>query len=198
MWRKQQEEPKANPSQAKPDTAAPQAVATLPKPDVQPVPAAAAAVSPAPVAATPAPSQATRAPSPSFPSAARSGEAGHLTKSLVIKGEITGREDLFIDGEVQGKIRIEEGVVTVGPSGRVNAEIVAREIVIQGNVKGNLTGRDRVQIAHSGRANGNVITRRISIDDGAELRGNVEITPAEEARGARPKSEASQPVKTIA
>jgi cytoskeletal protein CcmA (bactofilin family) len=166
MWRKQ-EEPKVQSPVAQ-VTASP-AVAS--KADF-----------PAPVASVPEPTVSPATTTP-LPSAAQSRppstSAGHVSSTLVIKGEITGREDLFIDGDVQGKIRIEEGKVTVGSRGRVTADIAAREILVQGNVKGNLHGRERVQIGQTGRAHGNVVTRRISIDDGAEMHGNVEITPAE-------------------
>jgi cytoskeletal protein CcmA (bactofilin family) len=98
---------------------------------------------------------------------------------LVIKGEITGRDDLFIDGEVQGKIRLEQGKVTIGPNGRVTADVEAQEIVIRGRVKGTLTGRDRVEIGKTGHATGDVITQRIFVEDGAEIHGSVEIKRAE-------------------
>ena len=98
---------------------------------------------------------------------------------------------MFVDGVIQGKISIAEGRVTVGANGRVTADIVAREIVVQGNVKGNLHGRERVQIGSTGCARGNVITRRFVVDDGAEIHGHVEISPAEshaqESRSATAK-----------
>lgn len=182
MWKKQ-EEPKTSapstpvtaatpaPSKAESSTpAAPQSAA----PSTQLVPVSA-----------PAPNSA-----PSRPSTA---SAGHVSSTLVIKGEITGREDLFIDGDIQGKIRIDEGRVTIGSHGRVTADIIAREIVVQGNVKGNLHGRERVQIGQTGCARGNVLTRRISLDDGAEMHGNVEITQAEaqQSRASGAKSPAA-------
>jgi len=111
--------------------------------------------------------------------------AGHLTSSLVIKGQITGREDLFIDGEVQGSIRLEDGRVTIGPNGRVTADIQAREIVVRGSVKGSLLGSDRVQIGPTGHATGDVVTRLISIEEGAEVHGKVEIIRSEELRATR-------------
>jgi cytoskeletal protein CcmA (bactofilin family) len=189
MWRKQEEPKATSPATqvsaspvvaSKADSPAP--VASAPAATVSP------AVSPAPPVAPAAQSR------PSSPS------AGHVSSTLVIKGEITGREDLFIDGDVQGKIRIDEGKVTVGSHGRVTADIVARQILVQGNVKGNLHGRERVQIGQTGRAHGNVITRRISIDDGAEMHGNVEITPAEASaqlsRTPSAKSLAAEPPAT--
>ena len=114
-----------------------------------------------------------------------SAPAGHLTSSLVIKGEITGREDLFIDGEVQGKICLEDGRVTIGPNGRVTADVQAREIVVRGKVKGSLHGDDRVQIGTTGHATGDVVTRLISIEEGAEVHGRVEIIRSEELRATR-------------
>jgi cytoskeletal protein CcmA (bactofilin family) len=163
MWRKN-EEPKAS---APVSSAEPKEHARVEPPTVAPAASSAAS---APLAAPP---------------------AGHLTASLTIKGEITGREDFYIDGEVQGKVRLEDGRVTVGPNGRVTADIEAREIVIRGTVKGNLHARDRVQIGQTGSATGNVVTRRISIDDGAELRGKVEVVRAEEARPSRPNGAAN-------
>ncbi len=159
MWRKQEESPKA-PSPSSPEV--------KPTPKVESAQVAAPHVAPS-VPAAPPPMVA-------------SAPAGHLTSTLVIKGEITGREDLYIDGEVQGKIRLEEGRLTIGPNGRVSADVDAREIVVRGEVKGNLHARDRVQIGQTGRATGDVVTRRISIDEGAELRGRVEITKAEEPK----------------
>jgi cytoskeletal protein CcmA (bactofilin family) len=105
---------------------------------------------------------------------------GHLTKALKIKGEISGSEDIFIDGEVQGQIRIGEGRVTIGPSGRVEANVDAREVVVRGRLKGDLMARERVQIDSTGSVIGDVVTRRIGIADGAELRGHVDTTRREE------------------
>lgn len=111
---------------------------------------------------------------------------GNISRSLTIKGEITGeKEDLFIDGEVQGGIRIPEGVVTVGPNGQVTADIESREIVIRGKVKGTLRGRERVQILRTGQASGEILTPRVAIEDGALFQGKIEITRGEEMRGNR-------------
>ena len=110
--------------------------------------------------------------------------ASHLTGSLLIKGEITGSEDLFIEGELQGKIRMKEGRVTVGEKGRVVADIEAREIVVRGQVKGKLHGQDRLQVGQTGRADGDMLTPRIFIEDGAEIHGRVEISRTPENRPA--------------
>jgi len=159
MWRKQ-EEAKSNVTNTSPEVRE----QAKEQPRVE-TPA------PAPVAAVPvAPAVVVR--EATAPSA-------HLTSTLVIKGEITGRDDLFIDGEVQGKIRLEQGKVTIGPNGRVTADVDAQEIVIRGRVKGNLNGRDRVEIGKTGHATGDVVTQRILIEDGAEIHGSVEIKRAE-------------------
>lgn len=155
MWPSKHEEAKAAVSSHEPPV----------PPRVEPVP-----VSPAPVAAPPR---------------ENASPAGHLPSSLIIKGEITGREDFFIDGEVQGTIHLDDGKVTVGPNGRVTADVEAREIVVRGKVKGNLHGRDRVQIGRTGRTSGDVVTRFISIEEGAEVHGSIDVTRAEEQRTAR-------------
>jgi len=113
---------------------------------------------------------------------------GLLTSTLVIKGEISGSEDLMVDGEVHGKIQINEGKVTIGPHGRVSADIVAREILVRGKVEGSLRGRERVEIASTGEVRGDVFARRLVIEEGAAIKGSIEIErPAEMAppRAAR-------------
>ena len=111
--------------------------------------------------------------------------AGHVSSAIVIKGELTGNEDLFIDGEVKGTIRLADGNLTVGPNGRVTADIDAREITVQGKVTGALRGRERVQIARTGEAEGDIVTRRVSIEEGAVFHGKIDVVRAEEARAAR-------------
>lgn len=111
--------------------------------------------------------------------------AGHLTRLLVVKGEITGKDDLFVDGEVQGKIRLDGGKLTIGPDGRVTAEVEAREVAVRGEVRGNIKGHDRVQIAATGRVSGEIVTRLISIEEGAEVHAKVSL----EREEVRPRSE---------
>lgn len=98
-------------------------------------------------------------------------QPGCLTRLLVVKGEITGQDDLVIDGEVHGKIRLAGGKLTIGPEGRVTADIEAPEIVVRGEAKGNINGRDRVQIAATGKVGGEITTKSIAIEDGAEVHG---------------------------
>ena len=93
---------------------------------------------------------------------------GVITSSLLIKGEIRGREDLYIDGEVQGTIHLTDGRVTVGPHGKVSADVDAREIVVRGKVKGALRGRERVEVGRTGEVRGDIATLRIAIEEGAQ------------------------------
>ncbi len=106
---------------------------------------------------------------------------GVVTSTLLIKGEIRGREDLYIDGEVQGAIHLTEGRVTVGPHGKIVADVEAREIIVRGKVKGMLRGRERVEVGRTGETRGDISTMRISIEEGAEVHSKVEITRAQDS-----------------
>jgi cytoskeletal protein CcmA (bactofilin family) len=98
-----------------------------------------------------------------------------LGPSLHVKGEISGNEDLHVDGSVEGQIALEDRKLTVGASAKVSADISAREIVIYGNVKGNLRARDRIEIKKDGSVVGDLTTARIMIEDGAYFKGSIEI-----------------------
>ncbi len=107
-----------------------------------------------------------------------------IGKSLVIKGEVTGSESLYIDGRVEGSINLSGNRVTIGRNGVVNANINAREIVVTGKVKGNLVASDRVDIRNEGSLTGDVIAQRISIEDGAYFKGGIDIRkPGQKANG---------------
>ncbi len=101
-----------------------------------------------------------------------------IGKSLVIKGEVTGSESLYIDGRVEGSINLSGNRVTVGRNGVVSANINAREIVVLGKVRGNLTASDRVDIRSDGSLTGDVVAARISIEDGAFFKGGIDIRKA--------------------
>lgn len=98
-----------------------------------------------------------------------------IGKSVIIRGELSGSEDLFIDGQVEGTIELREHNLTVGPNGRVNAHVNAKEIVVQGAVKGNLRAADRVEIRKSGSVTGDLVAARIVIEDGAFFKGSIDI-----------------------
>ena len=104
-----------------------------------------------------------------------SNEQATIGKSLIIKGEVTGSEALYIDGRVEGSINLAGNRVTIGRNGVVSANVVAREIVIIGKVRGNLNASDRVDIRNEGSLTGDVIAQRISIEDGAFFKGGIDI-----------------------
>jgi cytoskeletal protein CcmA (bactofilin family) len=107
--------------------------------------------------------------------AVATGEQATIGKSLVVKGEVTGSESLYIDGKVEGAINLPGNRVTVGRNGQVAANIVAREIVVLGKVRGNCQASDRVDIRSEGSLTGDVIAARISIEDGAFFKGGIDI-----------------------
>jgi len=131
--------------------------------------------------ATPFPGEAKKmAPMDSTYPAASGGTTARLGASLHIKGEITGNEDLQIDGTVEGLVQLEDRKLIVGASAKVTADIIAREVAVYGNVKGNLRARDRIEIKKDGSVVGDLTTARIMIEDGAYFKGSIEIDKAGE------------------
>ena len=126
---------------------------------------------------------------------AASGEQATIGKGLFIKGEITGSESLFIDGKVEGSVNLPGNRVTVGRNGQVAASITAREIVVLGKVRGNMSATDRVDIRAEGSLSGDVAAARISIEDGAFFKGGIDIRKAGSA-GAKADSKIEE-VKSV-
>ncbi len=120
-----------------------------------------------------------------YPASGSTGSGGtaRLGASLHVKGEITGNEDLAIDGSVEGLVHLEDRKLTVGASARVTADVIAREVVVYGNVKGNLRARDRIEIKKDGSVVGDLTTARIMIEDGAYFKGSIEIDKAGDSSG---------------
>jgi cytoskeletal protein CcmA (bactofilin family) len=104
-----------------------------------------------------------------------------LGASLHVKGEINGHEDLLVDGSVEGLIHLEDRKLTVGATAKVTADVIAREVVVYGTVKGNLRARDRIEIKKDGSVVGDLTTARIMIEDGAYFKGSIEIDKTGEA-----------------
>src|SRR3984893_16262411 len=111
---------------------------------------------------------------PAAPPPASSHATACISQGIRIKGEITGSEDLFVDGPVEGKLNLANGSLTVGPNGSVKADIIAREVVVRGRVEGKIAGKERVQLWNTGYVSGEIQTQRLAIEDGAVLRGKVE------------------------
>jgi cytoskeletal protein CcmA (bactofilin family) len=119
-------------------------------------------------------------------------EQATIGRSLVIKGEVTGSESLFIDGRIEGTINFADHRVTIGRNGQVAASINAKEVVIMGKVNGNVTCTDRVDIRAEGSLTGDVTTHRISVEDGAVLTGSVQVRAAEQ-KNDKNNSHSEQP-----
>jgi cytoskeletal protein CcmA (bactofilin family) len=142
------------------------------------------------------PAQAPAAPAASFnsnpaarPSAPTARNLSCLGSSLEIKGQISGDEDLQVDGKVTGPVSLGGQKLTVGRTGQLNSEVSAREIVVYGKVTGNLRARDRVEIKKDGSVVGDITTARISVEDGAYFKGRIEIERPKQSSVAEPEHE---------
>lgn len=113
-----------------------------------------------------------------------------ISQGIRIKGEVTGSEDLILDGHFEGKLNLSNAKLTVGPNGEIKADLYAREIIVLGKVDGKIVGRERIQLGATGNVAGDLQTERLAIEDGAILRGKIEIETGKpiqmhsEARGA--------------
>src|SRR5713226_852250 len=123
-------------------------------------------------------------------------EQATIGRSLVVKGEISGSESLYIDGKVEGSVTLSDSRVTIGRNGSVAANISAREVVILGKVHGNIQVTDRLDIRSEGSLTGDVITQRISVEDGAILKGSVQVRAAEQKHAQGQAKSASAPAVT--
>jgi cytoskeletal protein CcmA (bactofilin family) len=137
----------------------------------------------------------TPSPEPARSAPAATGDQATIGKGLFIKGEITGSESLYIDGKVDGSINLPGNRVTVGRNGQVAASISAREIVVLGKVRGNISATDRVDIRAEGALTGDVAAARISIEDGAFFKGGIDIKKPDTKAAAAPAA-AAEPAKT--
>ncbi|MFY9559052.1 MAG: polymer-forming cytoskeletal protein [Terriglobales bacterium] len=125
-------------------------------------------------------------------------EQATIGRTLVIKGEVSGSESLFIDGRVEGTISFPESRVTVGRNGNVAANVHAKELVIMGKVHGNVECADRLDIRSEGSLTGDVITHRISVEEGAILKGGVEVrTPEKKAQTQTKHEQKAEPAKAM-
>ena len=166
MWNKRTDEPQVEPirSQTPPSAASP-----------EPMPRTATAPAPAPVA--------TPAKQPAI-----------IGASMNIKGEIRTREELFVDGEVEGLVE-SHSLLTVGPNGKVKANIKAREVIVYGTVRGNVDVTEKIAIRDKGSVIGDIKTAGIGIDDGAYFKGSIDIIRPEPKVSTKPvKSDAPVPV----
>jgi cytoskeletal protein CcmA (bactofilin family) len=106
---------------------------------------------------------------------ASNAECALIGKSVIIKGEVSGSEDLYIDGQVEGSIELQGNNLTVGPNGQVKANVNAKGVVVQGKLEGNVRASDRAELRKSAVAIGDIATQRLAIEDGAYFKGKVDI-----------------------
>jgi len=99
----------------------------------------------------------------------------NIGKSVIIKGELSGSEDLTIEGQVEGKIELRQNVLTIGPNAKIKAQVVAKSVVVQGEVTGNVAASEKVDIRDSGSVDGDIVSPRVAIAEGAHLRGSVDM-----------------------
>jgi cytoskeletal protein CcmA (bactofilin family) len=153
---------KPRPEESKPST-------INPNPPAQPV---------APLAATPTPAPAPQRETPKTAEPHR-GDVGHIGKSVQIRGELTGSEDLYLDGEIEGTVDLRDHALIIGPNGKIKAGITARDLVVHGRVEGNVTATGRVDLRKSSTLIGDISTQRIVIEDGAFFKGAIDIKEKE-------------------
>jgi cytoskeletal protein CcmA (bactofilin family) len=130
----------------------------------------------------------------------------NIGKSVVIKGELNGSEDLTIEGHVEGTIQLKDHVLTIGPNGKIKAQVFAKSVIVLGEVTGNVTATDKVDIRDNGSVDGDIISPRVAIAEGAHFRGSVDMQrkgssqpqaaakPAETPKAAQPAAQA-QPAR---
>src|SRR5437016_9263274 len=114
----------------------------------------------------------------------------NIGKSVVIKGELNGSEDLTIEGHVEGTIQLRDNVLTIGPNGRIKAQVFAKAVIVLGEVTGNVTASDKVDIRDNGSVDGDIVSPRVAIAEGAHFRGSVDMQrkgrPAQPQAAAKP------------
>ena len=154
-----------------------------------------AAKPPAPAASGPAPTPAPASPvadTPVIRPTAANAQQGlertavNIGKSVVIKGELNGSEDLTIEGQVEGKIELRQNVLTIGPNGKIKAQVFAKSVVILGEVTGNVTASEKVEIRDNGSVDGDIAAPRVAIAEGAHFRGSIDMQ-----RGPKPGEKGS-------
>jgi cytoskeletal protein CcmA (bactofilin family) len=118
----------------------------------------------------------------------------NIGKSVVIKGELSGSEDLTIEGHVEGKIQLKENVLTIGPNGKIKAEVFSKAVIVLGEVVGNVTASEKVDIRDNGSVDGDIVSPRVAIAEGAHFRGSVDM----QRGAAKPGAVASKPATQAA
>jgi cytoskeletal protein CcmA (bactofilin family) len=115
----------------------------------------------------------------------------NIGKSVIIKGDLTGSEDLTIEGQVEGKIELRQNILTIGANAKIKAQVFAKTVIVQGEVQGNVTATERVDIRDNGSVDGDLSAPRIAIADGAHFRGSIDM----QKQGSKPGEGSSKPAE---
>jgi len=102
-------------------------------------------------------------------------EFAHIGKSVIIKGELSGSEDLYVEGQVEGKIELHDNSLTIGPNGQVRANVSGKGVIVQGKLEGNINASERAELKKSAIAVGDIVTRRLAMEDGAYFKGKIDV-----------------------
>src|ERR1700737_2599815 len=145
-------------------------------------------------AAAAAPAAASQAFRPDSMRSQNERDVVNIGKSVVIKGELNGSEDLTIEGHVEGTIQLRDHVLTIGPNGRIKAQVFAKSVIVLGEVTGNVTASDKVDIRDNGSVDGDIVSPRVAIAEGAHFRGSVDMQRKGGAAPAQPKPAQPQAV----
>ena len=124
----------------------------------------------------------------------KSGEFAHIGKSVAIKGELSGSEDLYVDGTVEGTIQLQGNSLVIGPNGHVHAEVHAKGVIVEGKLEGNIRAIERAELRKSAVIVGDIATQRIAIEDGAYFKGKVDI----QKEAAKPNAAEAKPASALA
>jgi cytoskeletal protein CcmA (bactofilin family) len=153
---------------------------------------------PTPPAATPGAPADASAQRPQEPKRQLERDTVNIGKSVVIKGELNGSEDLTIEGQVEGKIELRQNVLTIGPNGKIKAQVFAKAVIVLGEVTGNVSATEKVDIRDNGSVDGDIAAPRVAIADGAHFRGSIDMQrqagqakPAEAKPDVRPEVKAA-------
>lgn len=142
---------------------------------------------------TPAPTTSANVPDAAVSRAeparhSESRDAVHIGKSVIIKGDLSGSEDLTIEGQVEGKIELRQNVLTIGPNSKIKAAVFAKAVIVQGDVQGDITATERVDIRDAGSVDGDLSAPRVAIADGAHFRGSIDM----QKQNARAEAKAAE------
>jgi cytoskeletal protein CcmA (bactofilin family) len=150
---------------------------------------------PAPV---PSPRRENETPTPRASEPSTSGGRAVIGAATVVRGEISGEEDLLVEGRVEGKIALSQNAVTVGAKGQLAAEVHARIVMIDGEVDGDLTAEEQIVLRKSGRVQGDLTAPRVTIEDGARFKGSIDMEPRKAVKAPRPANATAREGKPAA